>query len=59
MAAPVVPIQDAKNVPTSKISVFIKGVPTNVPLSLIPPEIVYKANNNIIKGKYSNKKHCP
>jgi hypothetical protein len=40
MAAPVVPVQDAKAVPMIIIMVFTLGVPTKLPLSNIPPEIV-------------------
>jgi hypothetical protein len=55
MDAPVVPIKEAIDVPISKNTVFSLGEPTNEPFSLIPPEIVNKANNNIMKGIYSNR----
>jgi len=58
MAAPVVPIQDARAVPMNKISVFTLGVPAKYPFKRIPPEIVKRANNNIIKGIYSKRKTC-
>ena len=38
--APVVPIQDASSVPTSKINRFPFGVPDNLPLICIPPDMV-------------------
>ena len=48
MAAPVVPIHEASTVPISIIIVFTTGVPSNVPLSTIPPEIVKKLNRRRI-----------
>ena len=56
--APVVPIQEAIPVPMSKNITFNLGEPTNDPFSLIPPEIVNNANNNIMNGIYSNKTTC-
>ena len=58
MAAPVVPIQLAKKVPIKIIDKLTIGVPTNVPVSLTPPEMVNKANNKIIKGTYSSSPTC-
>ena len=55
MAAPVVPIQLAKNVPTNMITKLVTGLPTSVPVNRIPPEIVNNANKRIMNGKYSNK----
>lgn len=58
MAAPVVPIQLASRVPSTKNPVFTIGEPIIVPFTLTPPEIVNNANKRIIKGKYSNKYTC-
>ena len=58
IAAPVVPIQLASRVPIRIISRLTIGVPTNVPVSLTPPEIVNRASNKIINGKYSNSPTC-
>ena len=55
IAAPVVPIQLAKAVPTKMIIVLSVGVPTRVPFSLTPPEMVNKASNKIMNGMYSSK----
>ena len=57
IAAPVVPIHDANEVPIkSKIKLNF-GVPTKFPLTKIPPDIVKRANNNTINGIYSKKLH--
>ena len=53
MEAPVVPIHDAKAVPNKIKQEFNFGVPTKFPFICIPPDIVNKENNKIIKGKYS------
>jgi len=50
MAAPVVPIQEARAVPMLIIMVFTAGVPLKLPLSNIPPEIVKRPQRSIIKG---------
>ena len=55
IAAPVVPIQLAKTVPTKIINVFTTGVPTREPVNLTPPEIVNNASNRIKKGIYSKR----
>ena len=55
MAAPVVPIQLAKNVPTNMITKLVTGLPTSVPVNRTPPEIVNNANKRIMNGRYSNK----
>ena len=55
IAAPVVPIQLAKAAPTKIIIVLSVGVPTRVPLSLTPPDIVNRASSKIINGMYSSK----
>mgnify|MGYP000164362401 CR=1 FL=1 len=51
--APVVPIIEANIVPTINKIVLVLGFPDKFPEISIPPEIVYKANNNIINGKNS------
>ena len=53
MAAPVVPIHEAIQVPISNIKVLIGGVPAKYPFMRIPPETVNRDNNRIIKGIYS------
>ena len=53
IAAPVVPIQLANNVPTRIIALLIIGVPTNEPVNCTPPEIVNKARRRIMNGMYS------
>ena len=55
MAAPVVPIQLANKVPTTKKHIFTIGLPRKEPLILTPPEIVKRASNRIMNGMYSNK----
>ena len=50
IAAPVVPIQDARMVPMMRIIVFTFGVPARVPLNKIPPEAVNNPHNNIMNG---------
>ena len=50
MAAPVVPIHEASNVPMMSIVTFKIGVPRNRPRNKIPPETVYKDHSRIIKG---------
>ena len=58
IAAPVVPIHDAKNVPNPKSIKFNFGVPTKLPFKQIPPDTVNKANNKKMKGIYSNVNVC-
>ena len=58
IAAPVVPIQDAKTVPIKIRRVLTCGVPDNRPFIRIPPEIVYRARIRMINGKYSNSSTC-
>ena len=41
--APVVPMNEASTEPMSRMSVLTMGVPTRVPLSRIPPEIMNSA----------------
>ena len=53
IAAPVVPIQEAKIVPIDNNKRFILGVPIIVPLKHIPPATVNNDNKRIIKGIYS------
>ena len=55
IAAPVVPIQLAKTVPTKIIITFTIGLPTSVPVKHIPPDIVKSDSNKIMKGKYSRR----
>ena len=50
MAAPVVPIQLARTVPTASRRVFTTGVPTREPLRRTPPATVNSANNRTMKG---------
>ena len=55
IAAPVVPIHDANDVPISNNIKLNFGVPIKSPLIKIPPDIVNRANNKTIKGIYSKK----
>ena len=50
MAAPVVPIHDARTVPISNMTTLIIGVPVSVPRNKIPPDTVYSDQSRIIKG---------
>lgn len=50
IAAPVVPIQLARNVPMNKRSTFIFGVPAKVPLMAIPPAATNKPKSKTMKG---------
>ena len=50
MAAPVVPIQLARAVPTASSAVFTAGVPTREPLRRTPPATVNSAKSRTIKG---------
>ena len=50
IAAPVVPIQEAKMVPMSSMMTFTMGVPTKDPRSKIPPETVYRDHSKMING---------
>ena len=54
IAAPVVPIQLAKNVPTNISAKLVMGLPTREPVKRTPPEIVNNANRRIMNGMYSN-----
>tara|TARA_Y100000590_G_scaffold446165_1_gene579464 strand:- start:842 stop:1261 length:420 start_codon:yes stop_codon:yes gene_type:complete len=58
IADPVVPMNDARDVPISKIDVFVVGLPAKLPEILIPPEIIYRAVNRAIKGTNSPRKVC-
>ncbi len=50
MAAPVVPIHDARNVPIRITTVFTAGLPFRVPRIKMPPEMVNRDQRRIIKG---------
>lgn len=50
MAAPVVPIHEARRVPIRIIPVFTRGVPLRVPFSRMPPDTVNRAQSRMIKG---------
>ena len=50
MAAPVVPIHDAKTVPMIRMIVLRTGVPRREPRSRIPPETVYSDHSRMING---------
>ena len=54
IAAPVVPIQEANNVPIRINTELNLGVPTKLPLKTIPPEIVNSAKSKTINGIYSS-----
>ena len=54
MQAAVVPIQPAAAAPSARTRTFLSGVPTCGPLSLMPPPIVYSANNSAMNGTYSS-----
>ena len=58
IAAPVVPIQLASDVPIKIIIVLRVGVPTKDPFNCTPPEIVYNDNNKIKNGTYSSRPTC-
>ena len=58
MAAPVVPIQLARIVPISRMAVFTAGLPARLPVTLMPPEIVNRANSRMINGTYSSRMVC-
>ena len=53
IAAPVVPIKLANNVPIANSKVFNFGLPCKLPLIKIPPEIMNKLLINMTKGRYS------
>jgi len=53
MAAPVVPIQEARKAPQRRVAVFPPGVPRRVPRIRMPPETVKRAQRTSRKGAYS------
>ena len=55
MAAPVVPIQLARMVPTARMPVLTTGVPTSEPFRRTPPATVNRANSSTMKGMYSSR----
>ena len=50
MAAPVVPIMLARQVPRAKIPVFKVGEPLKVPFTHIPPAAVNRVASRMMKG---------
>jgi hypothetical protein len=50
IAAPVVPIQEARAVPMASMMTLITGVPVREPRSRIPPEMVYSDHRRMMKG---------
>jgi len=48
--APVVPRKLADRVPKASIAVFVTGVPTRLPLTLIPPATTKSVNNSKMNG---------
>ena len=53
MAAPVVPIMEARTVPMASKMVLSLAEPCRLPHTRMPPEMVYKASSSKIKGMYS------
>ncbi len=52
--APVVPSRFAITAPTAKKAQFTAGLPRNVPLRRIPPEIVNRDPSRTMKETYSS-----
>ncbi len=50
MAAPVVPIHEARNVPTTSTSRLALGVPRRSPSSTMPPAMVNSAQSSTMNG---------
>jgi hypothetical protein len=50
MAAPVVPTQEARNVPMRRRIVFTRGVPRREPCTTMPPEMVNSPQRRMMKG---------
>ena len=53
--APVVPMIDARIVPTNRIDTLSAGLGANVPEICIPLDTTYKVSNNNMNGIYSEK----
>ena len=58
IAAPVVPIQLASTVPSSRMPVLTTGVPTSRPVSRMPPATVNNDKSRMMKGMYSSSATC-
>jgi hypothetical protein len=50
MAAPVVPTQEARNVPIRRRVAFTRGVPRRDPFTTMPPEMVKSPHRRMMKG---------
>ena len=58
IAAPVVPIQLASTVPSSRMPVLTAGEPTSLPVSLMPPATVNRDSSRMMNGMYSRRATC-
>ncbi len=58
IAAPVVPITLARQVPSARIPVFSFGVPCRLPCTQMPPATIYSAPISTMNGMYSASSAC-